>query len=174
MKEATMGFFRKKADPISERAKALQQEIAALESQIKKLSSQAGQENVVSTLDHISVAPEPIPIAPRQPISVAEPVFEEIEPAVKLQPEPIVVPQIYNEHGVRKFDLPAALRKLTGTVQGQAPANAKLVTFLAAGSIKGLQPLRYEKRVARNRFIFLSIFLALILWGVLTVFLRQH
>ncbi len=169
-----MGLFRKKADPISERAKALQQEIAALESQIQKLSVQVEQRDVLAELDASPLHDEVSVLTSTKSTAVAEPVFEEMEPVVKLQPEPIVAPQIYNEHGVRKFDLPGALRRLQGSVRGQTPTNPKLVTFLAAGSIKGLQPLRYEKRVARNRFIFLSVFLLLILWGVLTVFLRQH
>jgi hypothetical protein len=34
--------------------------------------------------------------------------------------------------------------------------------------------LRYEKRVARNRFIFFVIFLVLILLGTFLVFLKGH
>ncbi len=48
------------------------------------------------------------------------------------------------------------------------------MTFLAAGSIQGLRPLRYEKRIARNRFILLSVILLAILWGVLAVFLKNN
>ena len=36
-----MAWFRKKADPISDRARALNEEIAQLEAQIKKLDSRA-------------------------------------------------------------------------------------------------------------------------------------
>ena len=49
-------------------------------------------------------------------------------------------------------------------------SNPKLVNYLAAGSIQGLRPLRYEKRVARNRFIFLVVVLVLALWGILAGF----
>src|SRR5687768_14652679 len=35
-----MGFFKKKADPISERAKALNDQIAALEAEIQRLSTE--------------------------------------------------------------------------------------------------------------------------------------
>ncbi|MDB6021766.1 MAG: hypothetical protein JWQ04_1623, partial [Pedosphaera sp.] len=34
-----MGWFNKKTDPISERARALKEEIAALEAQIKRLDA---------------------------------------------------------------------------------------------------------------------------------------
>ena len=43
-------------------------------------------------------------------------------------------------------------------LRGSPAVNPKLVSYLAAGSIKGLRPLRYEKRIARNRFIFLTVF----------------
>jgi hypothetical protein len=48
------------------------------------------------------------------------------------------------------------------------------VSYLAAGGIQGLRPLRYEKRVARNRFIFFVIFLVLILLGTFLVFLKKQ
>jgi hypothetical protein len=48
------------------------------------------------------------------------------------------------------------------------------VSYLAVGSIKGLRPLRYEKRIARNRFIFLSLFFALILWGLIYAFFNSR
>ena len=48
------------------------------------------------------------------------------------------------------------------------------MSYLAAGGIQGLRPLRYEKRVARNRFIFFVIILFLLLLGTLLVFLKGH
>ena len=51
-------------------------------------------------------------------------------------------------------------------------SNPKLVNYLAAGSIQGLRPLRYEKRVARNCFVFLVVVLLLMLWGILAVVFR--
>jgi hypothetical protein len=53
-------------------------------------------------------------------------------------------------------------------------SNPKLVNYLAAGSIQGLRPLRYEKRVARNRFIVLTIVLLLVLLGIISMFLRHR
>jgi hypothetical protein len=41
-----------------------------------------------------------------------------------------------------------------------------MVRMLAAGSLHGLRPLRRERRVARNRFIFLFLTLLAILWGL--------
>jgi hypothetical protein len=48
------------------------------------------------------------------------------------------------------------------------------VNLLAAGSVQGLRPLRYEKRVARRRFILLVIALTLVLLGIVSVFVRNH
>ena len=48
-----------------------------------------------------------------------------------------------------------------------------LVSYLAAGGIQGLRPLRYEKRVARNRFIVFTLILLVLLIGLLTVFLPK-
>ena len=47
--------------------------------------------------------------------------------------------------------------------------SASLVNYLAAGGVHGLRPMRYEKRVARNRFILLVVVLFLILLGVISV-----
>jgi hypothetical protein len=49
-----------------------------------------------------------------------------------------------------------------------------MAKMLAAGSIQGLRTLRYERRVARNRFIALSIILLLILWGLAYTYLRNR
>ena len=48
------------------------------------------------------------------------------------------------------------------------------MNYLAAGGVHGLRPMRYEKRVARNRFILLVVVLFLILLGVISVFVRNH
>jgi hypothetical protein len=92
----------------------------------------------------------------------------------KVQPESEASPQQYNDLGVRKYDIMGALKRLQNHLRGTPTANPKLVSYLAAGSIKGLRPLRYEKRIARNRFIFLSIFFALILWGVLIAIFKSR
>jgi uncharacterized protein involved in exopolysaccharide biosynthesis len=47
------------------------------------------------------------------------------------------------------------------------------VNYLAAGGIQGLRPMRYEKRVARNRFVVLVVFLFLMLLGIIAGFMRH-
>jgi hypothetical protein len=76
--------------------------------------------------------------------------------------------------GVRKYDLPALLQRIRKHFRGPATTNPKLVSYLAAGGIQGLRPLRYEKRVARNRFIALVIVLFLVLLGLIAAFVKGH
>jgi hypothetical protein len=58
-------------------------------------------------------------------------------------------------------------------VYGPSANNPKLVNYLAAGSIQGLRPLRYEKRVARNRVIALTIIFLCVILGILAI-LQKH
>lgn len=173
-----MAWFRKTADPISDRARALNQEIATLESQIKALDAQLqrheSQPRLRSTalpqganLNHASF-PESVRAA------LPEPVFEKVDqhPLIA-RTEPPTTPEHYNELGVRKYDLPALLRRLSGNFRGPSTTNPKLVSYLAAGGIQGLRPLRYEKRVARNRFIALVIILFVLLLGLIAAFYRR-
>ena len=47
------------------------------------------------------------------------------------------------------------------------------MSYLAAGGVQGLRPLRKEKRVARNRFIAFTVFLLLTLAGLFYMFFRR-
>jgi cell division protein FtsB len=175
-----MGFFKKKADPISDRSKALKAEIAALEAQITELSAKArqapppprlrstAQPHGPGDLPAASLVPLPAPSAP-------EPVFEAVnQQKIANALEAETTPEHYNDLGVRKYDLSAAWRRFQNHFRGPAAQNPRLINYLAAGSLKGLRPLRYEKRVARNRFIALFVILVLFLLGVLSVFVRNH
>ena len=64
-------------------------------------------------------------------------------------------PDQFNDLGVRKYDLPALFNRLRRHFSRPEADNPRLVTYLAAGGVRGLRPMRYEKRVARNRFIVL-------------------
>jgi hypothetical protein len=165
----------KAVDPISDRARALNAQIAALESEIKKLDTQLQQTTTPrlrsTALPHgatITRTREPAP--PPQPVS--EPVFEEVKP-VRVDDEK-ATPDQFNELGVRKYDLPAFLNRLRRQFSRPAASDSRLVTYLAAGGVRGLRPLRYEKRVARRRFIVLVVLFLVILVGILYTFLRNH
>jgi len=72
----------------------------------------------------------------------------------------------FNDRGVRKFDFVAFWKSLRNHLSGPTGNNPGMVRMLAAGSLHGLRPLRRERRVARNRFIFLFLTLLAILWGL--------
>lgn len=177
-----MSWLKKKPDPITERAKALSSEIAALESQIKKLDSQLqrGQpparvrSTTLPRAHGAAQSPNTVTATPPPPAS-REPIFEDLENRDLKSPAPQVnTPELYNEHGVRKFDMTAAVARLKQWFSGPTTANPRLVNYLAAGGIQGLQPLRREKRVARNRLILLAIAFCLILIGLIYMFARTR
>ena len=197
-----MGLFKKKADPITERARALNEQIADLESQIAQLANKLESEPPpappsekagpsacrAEASERRPVPPEPPPSPAGQPrlrstafpqkqvvvhSGADEPVFEEVpNNPFKVngeEPPPEPEPDI----GVRKGTFGEMWRRVQNHFRGPPASNPKLVSYLAAGSIQGLRPLRYEKRVARNRTIALMIILILVIWGLLAVFLRK-
>jgi hypothetical protein len=170
-----MGLLKKKKDPISDRTRALGAEIAALEAEIKQLTTKSeaktpAQPRVRST----AVPGGQTKPAPHAAVS-SEPIFEPLDRQRGHSPtEAEATSAHFNELGVRKYDLLAAWKRLQNQLRGTSAANPKLVSYLAAGSIKGLRPLRYEKRVARNRFIALSIFFLFVLWGILALIFNHR
>jgi hypothetical protein len=173
-----MALFRKKPDPISDRARSLNDEIARLDAQIKELGAQLQQGHSQprwrsTASPHRSTVSHTAPAPPATPTRSAteEPIFEEVgQNLLKARSEAATTPEHYNELGVRKYDLPALARRIRDHFRGPSTTNPKLVSYLAAGGIQGLRPLRYEKRVARNRFIVTVVLLFLILLGTFVVF----
>src|SRR5438876_603840 len=68
-----MGLFKKKSDPISERAQTLSAEIAALEAQIKKLSSENAKTKAQEPPAPAPLPLRPVPAAPVTPVAPASP-----------------------------------------------------------------------------------------------------
>lgn len=189
-----MGLFKKQRDPFSQRAADLNDQIAAIEAQIRELSEKA---------DSPAAAPaqapttRPTPTAPANPAAPAssprprlrstarplgqtpaaapshEPIFEPVDQARLHEPDAPAPAEPPPDLGMRRNDLGALWERVKNHFRGPATTNPKLVSYLAAGSIQGLRPLRYEKRVARNRFIVLFIFLALALWGLSVIIFRR-
>jgi hypothetical protein len=167
-----MGLFPKKADPITDRARVLNAEISALEARIQKLNQQiqTGQGPRLRSTVYPSAPGAPGKSRAAAAPAASEPIFEEVHQNKLTQPpEPAATSRHFNELGVRKFDLLAVWRRLKKQFAGRPLANPKLINYLAAGSIQGLRPLRYEKRVARNRFFALLgvvglLFLGFCLW----------
>lgn len=177
-----MGLFTKKADPITLKEKALNQQLAALQSEIKQLSARlekpadeedhandhaaAQQLMVRSTATPQSARPAHGTPASVRNIPPREPIFESVNQGPP-QSSDTDSKDHFNDLGLRKYDILAGFRRLKRMLRGPSAHNPKLVSYLAAGSIRGLRPLRYEKRIARNRTLALTGFFLIILWIVI-------
>jgi hypothetical protein len=173
-----MALSKKKADPISDKARALTDEIATLEAEIKKLDSELarshGPKFRSSAMPAGLSGSHPAEKALPPPPVASEPVFEEIKRVPTTARTDAESADHYNELGMRKYDLPALFHRIRNHLRGPTTTNPRLVNYLAAGGVHGLRPLRYEKRVARNRFIALIIVITVVLLGLLPFFLRSH
>lgn len=163
-----MALWKKKSDPLSERSRALQRQIATLEAQIRELQTTLARTPPPSPARSVAPPPAPARAEPREPI------FEEVSAGpLRAQPEP-PGRDLYNEMGVRKFDFTALVRRLRQRWHHTPTLNPRLISYLAAGGVQGLQPLRKEKRVARNRFLLLVAILLLLLLGTFWMFLQHR
>jgi cell division protein FtsB len=169
-----MGIFKKRADPISERSRQLTARIDELESRIKHLNRQAEPEDP-RRLRSTAYPPGTTPAGRPAAAANAEPVFERVDQKqLKETPEPLATARHYNDMGTRKFDLMEWAERINRHFRGPPAANPKLVNYLAAGNIQGLRPLRYEKRVARNRFVALTLVFLVVLFGLFCFLARRH
>ena len=171
-----MGPAKKKVDPITDRSRALTDQIAALEAEIKKLDTQlqrapAPKFRSTAIPHNVAVTRAPEPSAP-PPQPVHEPVFEEIKPLPDT--EETAAPDQFNELGVRKYDLPGLFNRIRNHFRRPTTNNPRLVAYLAAGGVHGLRPMRYEKRVARNRFVLFVIVLFVVLFGTLLAYIGRR
>jgi hypothetical protein len=169
-----MGWLRKKNDPIKDREKNLASEIEQLEEQIRSLQGvlkAAEKEPRVgrTTLPGGRSAPARSTggeEAPRHP-GASDPVFEPVDQE-RLQsgnPNPFLEkrdPRALQREGSTGF-----WERLIRYFRGPTSSNPKLVSYLAAGNIHGLQPLRYERRVARNRLLLWIAIIIVVIVGVL-------
>jgi hypothetical protein len=180
-----MPWFRKNSDPLSQRERALNDEIAQLESRIKQLATETHRDDhqprlrstaiphgstVSYSNNHKGEGEAPMASKP------ADPIFEDVRPD-RLDAhagQAGGTKSHYNDLGVRKYDLAALFARLRNNLQGPSASNPKLVNYLAAGGIQGLRPLRYEKRVARNRLIILVVILFLTMLGIALAFFHRR
>ena len=119
-----MALFKKKHDPVSERAKDIDEQIAALEAEIKKLGEQPPPTQAPKPANPAGSAPAPTRSAapktgfgqPRlrstalphrttlEPAVTRDPIFEEVNQApIKADTEPVVA--VPEDLGTRKSDL---------------------------------------------------------------------
>jgi hypothetical protein len=164
-----MGLFRKKSDPLARRAHSLNRRIAELEAEISRLNHSLTPD--ANSTSAPATAAKPSPPRPQPPPAVsADPVFEKMPPR-PTDPSRVGPQGRESVHlGLRRPLWSQWWRRMKRQFVDPPPANEKLVNYLAAGGIQGLRPLRYERRVARNRMIFIFVVVGLLLWGLLVVF----
>lgn len=171
-----MGLFKKNPDPITDRSRELNAKISALEAKIKRLNVEieTGTGTRERPTPQSRATPGPAPAQPPAPQD-SDPIFERVDQGPLKTPEGAPAPaQHFNDLGVRKYDLMGLVDRIRKQFQSPPVANPKLVSYLAAGSIQGLRPLRYEKRVMRNRCIALGILLLLVFLGIFYVLEHRH
>ena len=167
-----MRLFQRQGDPITERERALEREMRALENQIAALSDEAEE---TEHLPRVRSTVRPRQLPPRNPFTAGqEVVFEPVDNEAITDPEPLdVSASHYNEHGVKKLDLVQVWRRFQQYVRKSPGAQSKFVNYLAAGSIQGIRPLRYERRIARNRFLVMFGVVMLVLFGIFALLQGQ-
>lgn len=172
-----MNLFSRKTDPIREHERQLSARLAELQAQIADLNARIAVEQSQPKLRSTAQphAP-PVPGQPGQPgapTTTSGPAFEELSHQRVTNPFATeATPGHFNELGVRKYDPLATLRRWWSQMRGTATTNPTLVRYLAAGNVQGLKPLRYEKRVARNRFLALLGFFVVMIWGLIYFYNR--
>ncbi|HOY57142.1 MAG TPA: hypothetical protein PK640_03270 [Verrucomicrobiota bacterium] len=168
-----MRFFRKKPDPIAESERQLNARLEALQGELRQLNERLSAPPTTSRPG--SPTAHSASLAGRIPAGAREPRFEAIDHlGVQGAADRDSTPDHFNQLGVRKYDPMTTLRKWLSQIRGAPTSNPKLVNYLAAGSIHGLRPLRYEKRVARNRFLALLAFFVAILWGLIYIYMKNR
>lgn len=161
-----MGWFKRKTNPVIRRVDELNSEIKELEQQISSLQEISGSNDsgiVHQNLEKTNIVARENPSRARR--------FLPNEPREVIELEH---PKLYNDQGVRKFDLHGWWQRIKKKEPLPEPnPNEKLVTYLATGRSHGYTALRKETRIARNRFILLTIVLIGVLWSILSLLIPQ-
>ena len=142
-----MGLFRRNKDPLKKRAKTVQNKLNELNAQIQDLDENPAQ--ISSELHDLKQNDR---LLPRRPSKMEK---DQSLDTKAQRPEKLW------DWMTKNFRKPPV------------STNPKMVNFLAAGSIQGLRPLRYERRVARNRFLAFTTVLMLILIGLFWTLIKQ-
>ena len=162
-------LFQRLADPVKKRERALQKQMQGVQSQIDALDEESRKTQQLPRVRSTVRPGKSIP--PQNPFSSGQEWTSESEAgetAKARKPLEVAAPR-YNEHGVKKLDAVQLWRRLRNCFRRTPSPQSKFVDYLAAGSIQGIRPLRYERRIARNRFLALFVLLLVILFGILVL-----
>ena len=142
-----MGLFQRNKDPLKKRAKSVQNKLKQLNAQIQDLDENPARGT--SELQRLKQNSQSLPRRPST-METNQPLGTKVQRSENLW-----------DRMIKNFRKPPV------------STNPKMVNFLAAGSIQGLRPLRYERRVARNRFLAFTFVLVLILIGLFWTLIKQ-
>lgn len=162
-------FAQRLADPVKKRERALQKQLRGIRSQIDALDEESRKiqqpPRVRSTVRPGKSLPPQNPFSAGQERAFEPEAGETTQARESLE---VAAPH-YNEHGVKKLDAVHLWRRLRRRLRRTPSSQSKFVDYLAAGSIQGIRPLRYERRIARNRFLALFVLLLALLFGILVL-----
>lgn len=167
-----MGWFQKKSDPIEARVQELERELEALRGEIDQQSSAPTTAEEAPAF-RSSYYPGQEQSKPRDP---AEELILEADGQATLRQPVKYLQEKLDGLSAKPTGLRAKLKELKENV-GASPAagaNPKLLKYLSTGNLEGLEPLRREKRIARNRVLFLTLLLALVLLGLAAVVMENR
>ncbi|MCC7376354.1 MAG: hypothetical protein IT581_16975 [Verrucomicrobiales bacterium] len=155
---------------MAKRAQSLNRRIAELEAEISKLNHTLTPDPASPPAPSTAASKPPSGRPQPPPATASDPVFEKMPPRPN-DPSRVAPQGQESVHlGLRRPLWSQWWRRMKRQFVDPPPTNEKLVSYLAAGGIQGLRPLRYERRVARNRMIFIFVVVGLLLWGLLVVF----
>jgi hypothetical protein len=158
-----MGLFNK-TDPIEDESRELERKIEQLRAEIQKAEADSAE----STPRYRSTVNPGEGGSPH-----TDPIFEEFRPSGTRNPDSAL-----REDGdtvsSRDSGLHAWFRRWRKDVGASPVSNPKLIKLMSVGNIHGLQPLRAEKRQARNRFLFLFAVLLLVLYVLFSVITHNY
>jgi hypothetical protein len=163
-----MGFLGRKRTPMDEHERQLEARLHELTAQIAALNAQIQQEQAQPKL-RSTAQPHTPPSEVRFPGMAGEPTFELVNHQRVTSPtQPDASPGPAREAlGLRRYNPWSVIRRWWRQLRGTEASNPTLVRYLAAGNVQGLRPLRYEKRVARNRFLVLLALFLVVIYGLL-------
>lgn len=171
-----MGLFSRKKDPIKVREKVLATEIEQLEDQIRALQgvlkeAKDGPHLRQAVYPGGREAPKSAPAA-APAASENEPVFEPVDQQRLQDATPNPFKDKHDPAALQREGSPSFFERFMRFFRGPKSSNPKLISYLAAGNIHGLQPLRYERRVARNRLLLWIAIIIVVIFGLLKSFLH--
>ena len=160
-------FAQRLADPVKKRERALKKQLRGIKNQIDALDEESRKTKQLPLVRSTVRPGKSIP--PQNPFSSGQEWTLESEAGESSQARESleVASPHYNEHGVKKLDAVHLWRRLRNCFRRTPSSRSKFVDYLAAGSIQGIRPLRYERRIARNRFLALFVLLLALLFSIL-------